>query len=64
MNLSQLRFAQAVAELQSFSRAAEHCHVTQPSLSNGIAQLENELGGKLFERTTRSVHLTPFGKHL
>jgi len=64
MNLSQLRFAQAVAEYQSFSRAAEHCHVTQPTLSNGIAQLEDELGGKLFERTTRSVKLTPFGRHV
>lgn len=64
MNLNQLRFAQSVAQYQSFSRAAEHCHVTQPTLSNGIAQLEGDLGGKLFERTTRSVQLTPFGKHL
>lgn len=64
MNLSQLRFAHAVAEHQSFSRAAEHCYVTQPTLSNGIAQLERELGEKLFERTTRSVKLTPFGRHM
>lgn len=64
MNLSQLRFVQAVAEYRSFSRAAEHCHVTQPTLSNGVAQLEEEFGGKLFERTTRSVKLTPFGNHL
>jgi LysR family hydrogen peroxide-inducible transcriptional activator len=64
MNLSQLRFARAVAEHRSFSRAAQSCHVTQPTLSNGIAQLEDELEGKLFERTTRSVSLTPLGKHL
>ena len=64
MNLNQLRFAQEVARQQSFSRAADQCHVTQPTLSNGIAQLEDELGGKLFERTTRWVKLTPFGKHL
>ncbi len=64
MNLNQLRFAQAVARHQSFSRAARQCHVTQPTLSNGIAQLEDELGGKLFERTTRCVRLTPLGKHL
>ncbi len=64
MNLNQLRFVQAVARQQSFSRAAEQCHVTQPTLSNGVAQLEDELGARLFDRTTRSVKLTPFGKHL
>jgi len=64
MNINQLRFAQAVAQYRSFSRAAQHCHVTQPTLSNGIAQLETELEAKLFERTTRYVKLTPFGKRL
>ncbi len=47
MNLNQLRFAKAVAEHRSFSRAAEECRVTQPTLSNAIAQLEKELDGKL-----------------
>ncbi len=64
MNLNQLRFARAVAECGSFSRAAERCHITQPSLSTAVAQLEHELGGRLFERTTRRVDLTPFGAHL
>lgn len=64
MNLSQLDFAAAVAEKKSFTAAAESCHVTQPTLSNGIAQLEDELGGKLFLRTTRSVSVTPLGVHL
>lgn len=64
MNLSQLDFAVAVAEKKSFTAAANSCHVTQPTLSNGIAQLEDELGGKLFFRTTRTVSLTPFGTHL
>lgn len=64
MNLSQLEFAAAVAEKRSFTAAAEACHVTQPTLSNGIAQLEEELGGRLFVRTTRSVALTPLGTHL
>ncbi len=64
MNLSQLRFVAAVAQTGSFSRAAERCTVTQPTLSNGIAQLEDELGGRVFERTTRRVSLTPFGRHL
>ena len=64
MKLRQLQFAQAVAEYRSFSKAAEHCHATQPTLSNAISQLEDELGGKLFTRTTRQVDLTPFGSYL
>lgn len=64
MNINQIRFVQAVAEIGSFSQAAERCCVTQPTLSNGIAHLEEELGGKLFERNTRSVSLTPLGRHL
>ena len=64
MNLSQLQYAKAVAETKSFSRAAEICFVTQPTLSNSIFQLEEELGGKLFARTTRKVTLTDFGEFL
>ena len=64
MNLGQLEFAVAVADRKSFTGAAEQCHVTQPTLSNGIAQLEDELGGRLFVRTTRTVSLTPLGTHL
>ncbi len=64
MNLSQLHFAQAVALTSSFTAAAAQCCVTQPTLSNGIAQLEDELGERLFVRTTRKVGLTPFGAHI
>lgn len=64
MNLSQLRFANALAATGSFTAAAAECFVTQPTLSNGIAQLESELGERLFVRTTRKVALTPFGVHL
>jgi DNA-binding transcriptional LysR family regulator len=64
MNLNQLRFASAVAATRSFTGAAAQCCVTQPTLSNGIAQLENELGERLFVRTTRKVALTPFGTHV
>jgi LysR family transcriptional regulator, hydrogen peroxide-inducible genes activator len=64
MNLGQLRFAKAAAEERSFSKAAEKCNVTQPTLSNGIALLEEEFGGQLFARTTRRVDLTPFGMQL
>ena len=62
MNLSHLKFVLATAEQKSFVRAAEKCHVTQSTLSNGVAMIEQELGAKLFERTTRSVDLSAFGK--
>ena len=64
MNLSQLRFANALAASGSFTAAAAECFVTQPTLSNGIAQLESELGERLFLRTTRKVALTTFGAQL
>ena len=64
MKLQHLRFFVCAAEAMSFSRAADQCCVTQPTLSNAIAQLESELGGRLFNRTTRKVSLTPFGAHL
>jgi LysR family transcriptional regulator, hydrogen peroxide-inducible genes activator len=64
MNLSHLRFVQSVAELASFSRAAEKCHVTQASLSNAVSQLEDQLGSRIFSRTTRKVGITPFGERI
>lgn len=64
MKLNQLRFASAVASTGSFSRAAKLCHVAQPTLSQGIAQLESELGAPLFERNTRCVAPSPFGRHV
>jgi LysR family transcriptional regulator, hydrogen peroxide-inducible genes activator len=64
MNLKQLRYARMLAECESFVEAANQCGVTQPTLSNGIAQLEEDLGLRLFVRTTRSVRLTEFGSLL
>jgi LysR family hydrogen peroxide-inducible transcriptional activator len=64
MNLQQLRYARMLAECGSFVEAANRCGVTQPTLSNGIAQLEEELGLRLFARTTRTVQLTEFGLQL
>ncbi len=64
MNFSQLQFVKATAELKSFTRAAQLCHVTQPTLSNGVSKLEEELGEKIFVRTTRMVALTSFGEML
>jgi len=62
MELHQLRYFCAVAETGSFSRAAEHSHVSQPSLSQQILKLEGELGARLFDRLGRSVRLTEVGK--
>ncbi|WP_219824016.1 LysR family transcriptional regulator [Actinokineospora auranticolor] len=61
MELQQLRYVVAVAETNSFTRAAERCLVVQSALSHQIARLERELGAKLFERTSRRVRLTQAG---
>lgn len=62
MELHQLRYFCAVAEAGSFSRAAEQSHVSQPSLSQQIMKLEDELGARLFDRLARSVRLTETGQ--
>lgn len=62
MEIHQLRYVLAVAHHHNFSRAAEDIKVSQPSLSQQINKLENELGTSLFVRTTRFVQLTPAGR--
>ncbi|MDF2141524.1 LysR substrate-binding domain-containing protein [Paenirhodobacter sp. CAU 1674] len=64
VTLRQLRFLTAVAETLNFSRAADLCFVTQPTLSAGIKELEDRLGVQLIERTRRSVMLTPVGTEI
>lgn len=64
MNLQQLRYARMLAEHGSFVEAASICGVTQPTLSHGVALLEDELGVRLFARTTRAVSLTEYGEQL
>ena len=64
MNIRDLRYAVAVAELGHFGRAAEACHVSQPALSGQIRKLEGHLGITLFERTRRSVRITPAGEEI
>jgi len=61
-SLRQLHFLVALADTLNFSRAAEICHVTQPTLSAGLKELEQSLGVVLAERTKRSVLLTPIGQ--
>jgi LysR family hydrogen peroxide-inducible transcriptional activator len=62
MEMQQLRYVVAVARKKNFSRAAEHCHVSQPSLSQQIQKLEEELGERLFDRLKREAKLTPAGE--
>jgi LysR family transcriptional regulator, hydrogen peroxide-inducible genes activator len=64
MNLRHLEFATVAAAERSFSRAATLCNVTQPTLSNGIALLEEAFGGEIFIRTTRKVELSAFGRQI
>jgi LysR family hydrogen peroxide-inducible transcriptional activator len=64
MNLRDLKYVIAVAETRHFGRAAERCFVSQPTLSGQIKKLEEELGVTLFERTNRSVEITPVGEDI
>ena len=62
MEMQQLRYVVAVARAKNFSRAAEQCHVSQPSLSQQIQKLEEELGERLFDRLKREAKLTAAGE--
>ncbi|HET9597591.1 MAG TPA: LysR family transcriptional regulator [Anaeromyxobacteraceae bacterium] len=64
MTLTQLEHMLQAHETGSFTRAARVCGVTQAALSNSIAKLEDELGGRIFSRTTQRVSLSPFGESL
>ncbi|MFF3511090.1 LysR family transcriptional regulator [Streptomyces sp. NPDC002573] len=64
MNIETLRYAQAVSRTNSFSAAARAYGVTQPSLSNGVARLEEEFGVKLFDRSPRGVKPTRHGAQI
>lgn len=62
MEMQQLRYVVAVARTGNFSRAAEQCHVSQPSLSQQVQKLEEELGERLFDRMKREAKLTSHGE--
>src|ERR1700728_1682673 len=64
MNLQDIRYLVAVAELRHFGRAAEACNVSQPTLSSQIKKLEDELGVMLLERTNKRVDITPVGSQI
>lgn len=62
--LKQLEYLAALAESGHFGRAAARCHVTQSTLSGGIAELERLLGATLVERGRRVIRLTPIGERV
>lgn len=62
--MHQIRYFLAVSRTLNFTRAAEDCHVAQPSLTRAIKLLEAELGGDLFRRERNLTHLTEFGQRM
>lgn len=64
MEMHQVRYFLALCETLNFTRAAERCHVSQPSLTRAIKKLEEEFGGELFRRERNLTHLTELGRSL
>lgn len=64
MNIRDLQYIIAVAETRHFGKAAERCFVSQPTLSGQIKKLEDDLGITIFERSNRSVEVTPVGEDI
>ncbi|MFN9744763.1 MAG: LysR substrate-binding domain-containing protein [Betaproteobacteria bacterium] len=64
MTLTELKYIVAVARERHFGRAAEACHVSQPTLSVAVKKLEEELDVKIFERGASEVSTTPLGEQI
>jgi LysR family hydrogen peroxide-inducible transcriptional activator len=64
MEMHQVRYFLALSDELNFTRAAERCHVAQPSLTRAIKALEDEMGGALFHRERANTHLTELGRTL
>lgn len=64
MNIQQLEYVLAVDNFRHFAKAAEHCHVTQPTLSMMLQKLEDEIGIKIFDRSMQPVSPTPTGRKI
>jgi LysR family hydrogen peroxide-inducible transcriptional activator len=64
MTLRELRYLVALAEYGHLGRAAEACHISQPTLSTQLKKLEDELDVVLFERSNKALHITPIGRKI
>ncbi|MCB5161736.1 hydrogen peroxide-inducible genes activator [Marinomonas algarum] len=64
MTLTELKYIVMLADEKHFGRAAERCHVSQPTLSVAVKKLEEELGTAIFERSKNSVYITPLGEQI
>ena len=64
MTITQLHYVLAVAEHQNFTKAAEKCFVTQPTLSMQIQKLEDQLDVQIFDRSKKPIELTEIGKKI
>ncbi len=64
MTITQLKYVLALVEYGSFTAAAAHCNVKQPSLSMQIQKLEDELDTKIFNRSKKPIQLTPIGEKI
>src|SRR5687768_7581357 len=64
IKIRDLEYLDAIDRYKHFGRAAEACHVSQPTLSGQIIKLEEQLGLQLFERHRRNIMLTPAGAQL
>ena len=64
MNIRDLQYLVAVHDLNNFSKAAQRCYVSQPTLSGQLKKLEQELGATLIERSTRQVLFTQLGEKI
>jgi len=64
MTLTEMRYIVALARERHFGKAADACHVSQPTLSVAIKKVEGQLGSPLFERGTSDVRITPLGERI
>ena len=64
MTLTEMRYIVALARERHFGKAAEACHVSQPTLSVALKKVEGQLGAALFERTANEVRITALGERI
>ncbi|MFZ1447029.1 MAG: LysR family transcriptional regulator, partial [Candidatus Dechloromonas phosphoritropha] len=64
MTLTEMRYIVSLARERHFGRAAEACHVSQPTLSVALKKVEGQLGAALFERTVSNVRITALGERI